>query len=246
MAGVAQGLMEEKLGAGLKDISVAAGQLKYYFQVDTRYVMKKTGLLLFPFIPGTQWSRNGKDGKFLPPKDDINSPDLYIPVMAFLTYVLVAGVIMGSSASGEFSASELGTLLSNAWGFLLVEVLVCYAGVWLLNLADITIYDIVAYTGYKFIGMVLTLLSYLGTNSDMVFHGVLLWTAAALSFNLMQTIRHSSESPKLLYFAIALVTAQVFFMWWFTSSVTTPIAVPEVAAKLGKGMGKGMGKMGRK
>ena len=52
MAGVAQGLLEEKMGAGLKDISVAAGQLKYYFQVDTRYVMKKIGLLLFPFIPG--------------------------------------------------------------------------------------------------------------------------------------------------------------------------------------------------
>lgn len=248
MAGVAQGLLEEKMGAGLKDISVAAGQLKYYFQVDTRYVMKKIGLLLFPFIPGTQWSRNGKDGKFLPPKDDINSPDLYIPVMAFLTYVLVAGVIMGTSAASataEFSAGELGTLLSNAWGFLLVEVLVCYAGVWLLNLADITIYDIVAYTGYKFIGMVLTLLSYLGTNNDMVFHAVLLWTAAALSFNLVQTIRHASDSPKLLYFAIGLVTAQVFFMWWFTSSVTTPVAVPELAAKLRKGPGMGMGKASR-
>lgn len=246
--------------------------------------------------------------------------------MAFLTYVLVAGVIMGTSAASataEFSAGELGTLLSNAWGFLLVEVLVCYAGVWLLNLADITIYDIVAYTGYKFIGMVLTLLSYLGTNNDMVFHAVLLWTAAALSFNLVQTIRHASDSvscarfsvsrkgntspaplpplpgcvmhvcagraregatygkegvhrcgypprestwqlttrrccrcrsprcfrphkqPKLLYFAIGLVTAQVFFMWWFTSSVTTPVAVPELAAKLRKGPGMGMGKASR-
>ena len=40
----------------------------------------------------------GKEGKQLPPKSDPNSPDLYIPLMAFLTYVLMAGVTVGSMA----------------------------------------------------------------------------------------------------------------------------------------------------
>ena len=35
-------------------------------------------------------------------------------------------------------------------------VLVCYAAVWLMNIADLNIYDIIAFTGYKFIGYGLT------------------------------------------------------------------------------------------
>lgn len=30
------------------------------------------------------------------PRFDVNAPDLYIPVMAFITYVLVAGLALGT------------------------------------------------------------------------------------------------------------------------------------------------------
>jgi hypothetical protein len=32
----------------------------------------------------------------LTPAEDINSPDLYIPTMAFVTYVLLVGLFMGT------------------------------------------------------------------------------------------------------------------------------------------------------
>jgi YIF1 len=37
---------------------------------------------------------------YLPPRDDINAPDLYIPLMAFITYVLIVGFSMGTA--GEY------------------------------------------------------------------------------------------------------------------------------------------------
>lgn len=61
---------------------VNMGQLKFYFQVNTAYVGKKLRLLVFPMHTGggqDPWVRVEKDGKSLPPKDDINAPDLYIP-----------------------------------------------------------------------------------------------------------------------------------------------------------------------
>ncbi len=33
---------------------------------------------------------------YLPPKDDLNAPDLYIPLMAFITYILVAAFVLGT------------------------------------------------------------------------------------------------------------------------------------------------------
>lgn len=60
-------------------------------------IRKKLQLLMFPFLPSINWQRVSKEGKTLPPKDDPIAPDLYIPVMAFLTYVLTIGLALGTS-----------------------------------------------------------------------------------------------------------------------------------------------------
>lgn len=61
--------------------------LKHYFNVTNGYVLNKLGLVLFPWRH-KPWSRmggqrTGAGGQgetyFLPPRDDINSPDMYIP-----------------------------------------------------------------------------------------------------------------------------------------------------------------------
>lgn len=67
------------------------------------YVLQKILLILFPFRHKS-WQRlvahTAMDGKaneetFSPPRDDINAPDLYIPAMAFVTYVLLVGLSSG-------------------------------------------------------------------------------------------------------------------------------------------------------
>ncbi|KAK6013195.1 Hrf1 family protein [Ostertagia ostertagi] len=70
--------------------------LKYYFSVDNSYVGKKLGILLFPFFH-RDWSLKyaGSDEP-VPAKDDVNAPDLYIPLMAFITYVIVSGFVLGT------------------------------------------------------------------------------------------------------------------------------------------------------
>lgn len=58
--------------------------LKPYFQVTNSYVLSKLFLVLFPWRH-KPWSRKqapgpgGQEGWYLPPRDDINSPDMYIP-----------------------------------------------------------------------------------------------------------------------------------------------------------------------
>ena len=69
-------------------------QLKYYFAVDTSYVAKKIGVLLFPFTR-SDWAIRYNQDEPVQPKYDVNAPDLYIPTMAYATYVLLVGYILG-------------------------------------------------------------------------------------------------------------------------------------------------------
>ncbi|XP_061059713.1 protein YIF1A isoform X3 [Eubalaena glacialis] len=73
---------------------VSVNKLKYFFAVDTAYVAKKLGLLVFPYTH-QNWEVQYSRDVPLPPRQDLNAPDLYIPTMAFITYVLLAGMALG-------------------------------------------------------------------------------------------------------------------------------------------------------
>lgn len=68
--------------------------LKHYFNVSNSYVINKLFLVLFPWRH-KPWSRKhaaspgGQDGWYLPPRDDINSPDMYIPGLLPLPSIAV-------------------------------------------------------------------------------------------------------------------------------------------------------------
>lgn len=59
------------------------------------------------------------------PRFEINAPDLYIPVMGYVTYVLTAGLVLGMQ--DRFSPEQLGILGSSALAWWLVELAI-YCG----------------------------------------------------------------------------------------------------------------------
>lgn len=86
------------------------------------------------------------------PRSDLNSPDLYIPVMSFVSYIIIVGFRSGLSGGKAFSPDILGLTASSAFFVILIEVLLIKGGFYFLNVtSDIGILDLVAYTGYKFI-----------------------------------------------------------------------------------------------
>ena len=57
---------------------IPSNHIKHYFNVSNSYVIRKLRLVLFPWLH-RQSRRLRAQGEWLPPRDDINSPDLYIP-----------------------------------------------------------------------------------------------------------------------------------------------------------------------
>lgn len=172
---------------------VNPSQLKYYFAVSNEYVLKKLNLLLFPF-KNPSWNRlqvatQTQPVLFAPPRDDINAPDMYIPTMAFVTFILLIGFAMGQK--NAFTPEILGMTLSTGLGVVAFEVLFIKFGCYLFNMtAEAPWLDLIAYCGYKFVGMIVVLLCFL-LFSSIGFWLSFLYTSAALTFFLSRSLRHS-------------------------------------------------------
>ena len=135
--------------------------LKHYFNVSNQYVANKLFLVLFPWRH-KPWSRkqsigpNGQEGWFLPPRDDLNSPDMYIPVMALVTYILLSTLLAG--LRGAFQPELLGYTATSAFFIVVIEILGLKLGCYLLSISNESqLLDLVAYSGYKFVGVIVTL-----------------------------------------------------------------------------------------
>lgn len=171
---------------------------KYYFAVNHRYVLKKLSLLLMPFTNRTWARQRGMDpGQFegnmndssvptyLPPRDDVNAPDLYIPLMAFWTYVMMVGFVFGMR--NQFSAEILAKYISKGFGLLSLEVAIIKLGLYLINARYTPLLDVIAYRGYKFVGVVLTMIA--GLIAPRIYWPTLLYSAIAMGIFLMRSHR---------------------------------------------------------
>jgi protein transport protein YIF1 len=153
---------------------VSIPALKHYFNVSNSYVLSKLALVLFPWRH-KPWSRqqtrlapastpNGQIPQqhyasvFLPPRDDLNSPDMYIPTMALMTYILLCTVLAG--LRGSFHPELLGSITTTALAVLIFEIICMKVAMYILNISnDSQLLDLVAYSGYKFVGIIVTLLA---------------------------------------------------------------------------------------
>lgn len=141
---------------------------------------------------------------YLPPRDDINSPDMYIPIMSLITYILLSTVLAG--IRGTFSPELLGSISTTCLVVIVVEIIVLRVAIYLLNITNESqLLDLAAYAGYKFVGVIVTLFvseivtAGRGTN-NWVGWSVFLYTWMANSFFLVSCPKVSlTISPLTLY-----------------------------------------------
>ncbi|KAF8838299.1 hypothetical protein BDN67DRAFT_991363 [Paxillus ammoniavirescens] len=196
-----------QFGMQLGQSAVAAGQdyvqknfggfipislLKHHFNVSNSYVIKKLQLVIFPWRhrPWSRKVRRSETGQseWQPPRDDINCPDLYIPLMALVTYILVAALQTGLQE--RFHPQILGSSASRALVVVLLDFLFVKGGCYLLNVPGSgQVIDLIAYGGYKFVGVIMTLLTSLVDPGTTIYTLVFLYAFASNAFFLLRSLR---------------------------------------------------------
>jgi len=106
---------------------------------------------------GQDWGVRYNPEEPLQPRYELNAPDLYIPVMGFVTYVLICGFSLGLQE--RFSPEKLGMLASSLLIWSMMEVLVIWLTLYVLNIqTPLKVLDLFAFSSYKYVGMIAVVL----------------------------------------------------------------------------------------
>lgn len=211
-------------------------KLKFYFAVDTTYVTKKLFLILIPFLT-KDWSMKYSQDEAVPPKLDVNAPDLYIPIMSFVTYILIVGITLGTQE--KFTPEQLGIQASSALGWFIIEVIIIIILMQILSIKSaLKTFDIMSFCGYKYFGMIFCLIANLmvpGTG----YYIVLGYMCLAITYFMVRNLKlmilasendpqnqsqyqqdgtsgHLSGNKRRIYVLLFISLLQPLFMWWLT------------------------------
>jgi len=222
--------------------------LKAYFEVDNRYVLAKMKTVLFPvFLKGKKWKRlETEDGeedssppappqqlhpspqaspsfskKYSPPSVDANAPDLYLPLMSFVTYVVLTSYVKGTN--GQFTPEVLSQVTYSCLAWQLLEVLVIRLGLYMLSVQAAPLLDLVANTGYIYVGLCVNMLVgvLLGKTA---YAASVCWTGGMASFFMLKTLSNNyargggggDEQSKALRMPLlwSFAVLQFVSIWW--------------------------------
>jgi spore maturation protein SpmA len=77
--------------------------------------------------------------------------------MAFVTYILLSTVLAG--LRGAFQPELLGYTATTAFAIVIVEIMFMKLGCYVLSISNESqVLDLLAYSGYKFVGIIVTLI----------------------------------------------------------------------------------------
>ncbi|EKM74715.1 hypothetical protein AGABI1DRAFT_47504 [Agaricus bisporus var. burnettii JB137-S8] len=166
--------------------------LKYHFNVSNSYVMHKLKLIIFPWMhkPWVRKVRRTENGQseWQPPREDINSPDLYIPVMAIVTYILLNALHRGLEKN--FNPKILGESASRALAVVILDFIFVKLGCYFLNIQGASqVVDLIAYGGYKFVGVIITITAGFLGFSGPLWILVFIYSFLATAFFLLRSLR---------------------------------------------------------
>jgi hypothetical protein len=234
MAGLAQQGVKTagaRMRAYIPGLSGLWDALRYHFHVDNVYMLRKMKLLIFP--KQKVWHRTTPTtpgvSKSLPPVVDINAPDLYLPVMSFVTFSLLAGLLQGTL--GKFDPAYIQSTIMFSFTLLSVEAIAArFAFGTILQVPTISIMDFVCYSGYRYFGLCLILLvetASRGTAS--LYYIMLLWLGVANSLFLYQSLGASISNAHMkkpagginkngaMLVAFGYSVLQLLIMWYLSA-----------------------------
>ena len=198
--------------------------LRVYFAVDNQYVSKKIQRVLLPFMK-KDWKRmegqgqHGKGGYALPRFDE-NAPDLYLPVMSLITYVLLCAFLFGSK--GEFTPEALPDITQRCFVTQILEVIFIWFGHYMMQVPANAL-DLFCFTGYKYCGLCVNMMAGLAFGYWW-FYATMVWTGSASAFFMFRTMAHNiprvtaSNGPKREVMVIAFAVSQALAMWWISQT----------------------------
>ena len=191
--------------------------LKPYFDVDNKYVLYKFRYLFIPFLKEKQINSSEE----IQNKYNIEYFDLYLPLMSFITYVLVVSFISAIKNPEVFNPQTLGKILSKDFSLYIMNAMAIKLLMFIFLTNPLSFMDICSLVGYKFIHMIIFKILSNFIESKTINYIIFFILAAQISFFLKKCLdkRLSNEGFKniIIYLTMALDFCTMFLIILFDS-----------------------------
>ena len=191
---------------------------KSYWDVDTSYVLRKLFYLLFPINSSSMQSSGFSS---FPTQGDtsrsLNSPDLYIPSMSLVTYILMVGYVLGTQ--GRFAPDLLGITASSALVWLAIELCCCLLATYLIGMYSAGLWHkLSVLSGYKFFYMVCCIGVFVVFGSYGYYISFLATSLSSVIFSVqnLRAIMRDQTSSNGWYLMLAISILQPPMVYWLT------------------------------
>lgn len=159
----------------------------------------------------------------LPINDDC-APDLYLPIMSGITYVLLSAFLSGTV--GKFNPQVIPSVTSQCLIVQILEVSCIRLGFYMMQ-SQVALLDLFSYTGYKYFGLCINMIVAIvlgrqGLNLLVGSRGYylsFLWTAAAMAYFMLKTMANNiplhtaPHGPKREVMVLIFAASQLVTMW---------------------------------
>ncbi|KAF7683946.1 Protein transport protein yif1 [Astathelohania contejeani] len=191
-------------------------KLRPYFNVTTNHILRKILLILFPFNHKDWHSRNQQviiENERL----SINDPELYLPIMGFLTYILVVGINLG--LSNRFTPEMLGIRFTRAVFLEMISLALVKLAGYFLDSNDMGVFDFLSFSGYKFIIIILLILlckiKYIGIFLKLYFYSAFFFfLSRGLKGFIIGGGSNRTKKVYFLFFTVLVEISLVFILSW--------------------------------
>ena len=172
--------------------------LKPYFNVTNKYVLLKLIYIILPFLYKVDSNLSTQQNL------KIESPDLYIPLMSFITYVLLIGFNSAYQQQKIFEPEILGKIASKNAFILFFQVALLKLTMFIFSNIQIPFLDVLCFIGYKMVLIVLVVIIWiLFPIVSVVYFLITLISILSMIFftkSLKMRISQESSSQKILVY----------------------------------------------
>ncbi|KAG9394765.1 hypothetical protein J8273_3741 [Carpediemonas membranifera] len=161
-------------------------RLQFYFAVSNQQILRKIGVLLFPYTHSS-WKRQTHASEAsipLTPAEDINTPDLYLPFVGIVTYIIFCA--MGYAVDASYDMQHISRPVVCSIAVVAVELIGFKLASIAFGIAGPPLLEIVGIFGYKYVSLCVALL--LSLIHPIAYYMALAYVAAAFGVFIMRTL----------------------------------------------------------
>jgi hypothetical protein len=188
-----------------------------YFNVNHQFVAKKLSFHVVPAVKlktdSYQFNDNGVKVR------ELCDPDLYIPLMSFMTYVIVIGLKKGVDGN-DFHPEYLNTCATFAIVLTMLEVVGAKVAFYICGFPQIPFLHLFSLAGGKFVNLVLHTVLTMIIQAKLFQYLLCVVFGGSSAFGLLQMLKalpDQAHGPLVAYAMMGFAGAQVPLFWILTS-----------------------------